>query len=233
MIKSLETILVDCPAGPSTHVRCMGHTIQLVVGSILDPFKAVQKRKIGNVIVEVDEDEEAEEDYADDALLDGGGSDEENEPADGDEDDDDDDNHNGNDSEEVEEQNDQPGGNEDMAFGVVISEGEWKSARAIVRKVQTLAQKIHWSESLRAELKAHCKREHITFKTVKRIVKTRWNTYAIMFESVLYLRKALDRLCKSHPHDLPYLDTQEWDLLQGLYDMLNVNFPFIPMSIKA
>ncbi|THV01775.1 hypothetical protein K435DRAFT_654700 [Dendrothele bispora CBS 962.96] len=227
MIKSLETILLDCPAGPSTHVHCMRHTIQLLVGLILDPFKAVQKWKIGNVIVEVDEDAEVEEDYADDALLDGGGSDEEDEPMDGDEDEDDEDHGNNDNEKEGEEQNDQP-------LSIVISEGEWKNTRAIVRKVcLTLAQKIHWSESLRVELKAHCKREHITFKTVKWIVKTRWNIYAIMFESVLHLCKALDRLCKSHPHNLPHLDTQEWELLQGLYDMLNVSFPFIPVSFKA
>ncbi|THU90331.1 hypothetical protein K435DRAFT_676218 [Dendrothele bispora CBS 962.96] len=219
MIKSLETILLDCPAGPSTHVRCMGHTIQLVVGSILDPFKAVQKRKIGNVIVEVDEDEEDDADDGDNDNEEGEEGEEQNDQPDSNQD-----------GEDVNEEED---GEDDYEADPEAELEDYDILEAVTKEVQTLAQKIHWSESLRAELKAHCKREHITFKTVKWIVKTRWNTYAIMFESVLHLRKALDRLCKSHHHDLPYLDTQEWELLQGLYNMLNVSFSFIPMSLKA
>ncbi|THU99618.1 hypothetical protein K435DRAFT_615490, partial [Dendrothele bispora CBS 962.96] len=66
MIKSLETMLIDCPAGASSRVRCMGHVVNLVIVAVVDPFMSTQKRKIGQRIVEVDEDEEEEEDDADD-----------------------------------------------------------------------------------------------------------------------------------------------------------------------
>ncbi|THU88874.1 hypothetical protein K435DRAFT_570518, partial [Dendrothele bispora CBS 962.96] len=84
-------------------------------------------------------------------------------------------------------------------------------------------KKIHWSAPLRTELKAHCKKVDIQYKTIKRIVKTRWNTYAVMLESVLHLRPALQRLCDHHS-DLATITRSEWDLIDGLHKILN---PFI------
>ncbi|THV04442.1 hypothetical protein K435DRAFT_850906 [Dendrothele bispora CBS 962.96] len=214
MIISLETTLTDCPAGASSRVWCMGHVINLVIEAIIGPFKLAQKCKIGQTIIEVDEDEEEEDDYADDELL---YEEEDRDKDEGSEDEDADEDEGGESGSHIlhdeldsaDREVDENAVREDFdilmminqeleddeEFLVTASAEEWLDARNTVRN---LAKRIHWSAPLRTELKAHCKKVDIQYKTIKRIVKTRWNTYAVMLESVLHLRPALQRLCDHH-----------------------------------
>ncbi|THU90063.1 hypothetical protein K435DRAFT_618061, partial [Dendrothele bispora CBS 962.96] len=86
-----------------------------------------------------------------------------------------------------------------------------------------LATKIHWSQSLQWALEAVCRKEKIKYKTIKRLVKTRWNSFTVMLGSLLYLRKALDRLC-ANDSNLPVLLNSDWVLIESLYGVLK---PFI------
>lgn len=70
----------------------------------------------------------------------------------------------------------------------------------------------------------------VKYKTIKRPVATRWNTHAVMLQSMIALRGPLAMLADDHK-GLTKLSAEEWKVLVGLEDVLRVSFPFIFLHI--
>ncbi|THU91988.1 hypothetical protein K435DRAFT_673000 [Dendrothele bispora CBS 962.96] len=209
MIDALELKLLDCPAGESSRVRCMCHVINLVVCAILKPFKSKKVIVDGKEAL-VDDDED------DDDLAEDG-------------------------EEELEEEDYEPDPGRDsedreivlQAFKdveeeaeIYVPEDDWKSARTTMRSTQRLTKRVHFSMPLRDELETHCVKSGLKYRTLKRTVATRWNTYAIMFASIIPMREAVKRLLRNHK-DLPAFNADEWILIEQLEELLR---PFVYLT---
>ncbi|THU94596.1 hypothetical protein K435DRAFT_668172, partial [Dendrothele bispora CBS 962.96] len=89
-----------------------------------------------------------------------------------------------------------------------------------------LTHRVHYSQSFREELQALCQKEGIDYHTLKRIVATRWNTYAVMFDSLVKMKPVVKKFCRNHT-DLPSFDSDDWELLEQLEEVLR---PFISFT---
>ncbi|THU93031.1 hypothetical protein K435DRAFT_671032, partial [Dendrothele bispora CBS 962.96] len=91
---------------------------------------------------------------------------------------------------------------------------------------QRLTKRVHFSKTLRDELEGLCKKSEITYRTLKRVVNTRWNTYGTMFFSIMHVLPALKRLIRNHK-DLPSFEADEWVLVKQLEELLR---PFVYLT---
>ena len=91
---------------------------------------------------------------------------------------------------------------------------------------------IHFSPTLREDLKKYCMAVKIEPKQMIRPVSTRWNSVAEAMERAIYLQPALDKLVDAPHHNTwksmrlaKYkLKESEWEVLKQLQPILQVCF---------
>ncbi|THU86721.1 hypothetical protein K435DRAFT_683074 [Dendrothele bispora CBS 962.96] len=199
MVAAVEKKLLDSPCGLLTQVFCLLHIFNLVTKGVISPFVSKKKGSSGS---EEEEDEEDEENEAKPTAAN-----------------DMDDDADGNDDDAVLPLRDQNPVQDmedekmldeisqeleailgDRGIPVPLVDNEDLAiARSVFHKTRRLGHKIHFSASLQDELREICDHLKITYKTLKRLIDTRWNSLHTMWASFVDIEQALDELCDPSP----------------------------------
>ncbi|THU77905.1 hypothetical protein K435DRAFT_564929, partial [Dendrothele bispora CBS 962.96] len=235
MIAAVEKKLPDSPCGLLTQVFCLLHIFNLVTKGVISPFVSKKKGSSGS---EEEEDEEDEENEAKPTAAN-----------------DMDDDADGNDDDAVLPLRDQNPVQDmedekmldeisqeleailgDRGIPVPLVDNEDLAiARSVFHKTCCLGHKIHFSAPLQDELGEICDHLKITYKTLKRLVDTRWNSVHTMWASFADIEQALDELCDPSPkrgsHTVKLskdrkvlkswkLTNEEWNLVNSIIPLL-------------
>ncbi|EEB88987.1 hypothetical protein MPER_12970 [Moniliophthora perniciosa FA553] len=239
MIDNISRALPNTNCGKNTQVRCLLHIFNLVTKATVSPFTTLSKKEDPGDVDEEEEEEAGMEDQEDSAEADNGDDDPNATLPPGSVDplrDIEDDIMLENIVEEMlallEERDIE-------AFEV--PEEQFAMARSTFRKSRRLGKKVHYSTPLKEELKEVCERFAITYKTLKKLVSSRWNSLHTMWDSFQHLHDALDELCDPSPRRgarVPKISKdrkllKKWKLTDGEWHLVESIIPLLEQFIFA